>query len=789
MIDETVNFLLIPAFLVSACFLCQASWEIYRRNRRNPEHIYASLTTLALACAFIAHYIQHVAPVSWLLPVAAYLFYPLCFLSVSTSFLLNCRVTAYHNRLSAKGAAVLALLPHAAYAAMLLALGRDRLFPGLTGDGIWKAERLGMPMLAVMLPFGLLSAACMFIAVRAYRKSGVPSARRRYSILIRSNVYYFLATGLSVLFVFAADRGELLESLLLLSSLVWGISVRILMNRSDFLPSVERKFELLFQLSPAAIIIIDRNGTINEYNRSAEQLLDAYPGQLHGMNVARFFREQDLPMFGGHNALAIPGKPWLNKEIVVRSLRGAAITLIVDTEMIWVGEEWYVFAVLLDITERKERELHIAHLAHHDALTQLPNRLSFKLRLEQALAAARENGSRLAVMLIDLDRFKLINDTLGHQHGDEALLVIAERLRDVTGQRGFLARLGGDEFIFLFQHLAHDDDAAAMAEKMLTAFLMPVILQEQSFILGGSIGISMFPEDGDTPSILIRNADLAMYRAKGAGGSQYRFYQKEMNEAVMRSSLMEMELRRALERSELTLHYQPQFMLRDGSLTGMEALIRWHSAALGFVTPAEFIPVAEDTGLIVAIGDWVLQEACRQAAEWQAEGYRLVMSVNISSRQFMQPDFADRVETVIRRTGLDPELLCLEITESMIINDLGAARRMLGELEGMGVRIAIDDFGTGYSSLSVLMQLPVSAIKIDRSFVRDMEQDASIVRAIISMGHDLRKAVVAEGVEESGQRSLLRALGCDVMQGFLLSKPLTAEQATALLRAGRHTAV
>jgi diguanylate cyclase (GGDEF)-like protein/PAS domain S-box-containing protein len=776
MIDLLLSFL----FLIPSFFLMNTALEIFNRNRKHAENILASLKTFFIALMFFFEYIVQISLGAQALTIAIYGVYPAALLSAGTSVMLHFQISRLHHHISKKLVAVFSYFPLVAYFAVLITFGKSFLFSGIIEVDFWKVE--------ILAPFMLLLSSTLFlyfifntsVCVGAWRRS-IGLSKKRYSFLIRANV---CCQTFSLLIIVLAElpNSHIPSNIALFSSLVWGIALRILMIKYDFLPSIERKFELLYQLSPVSILLLDKNGVIMEANPSAEKLLGANPGDLTDVPFAEFIQEGESASFLEQYISDIPKRPWTNKEFVILNRQHIEKTLIADMEMLSGSEEWYVFAMLRDITTRKEEEKYIAHLAHHDALTQLPNRLFYKLKLEQSFEAVRRNGGWLAVMLIDLDRFKMINDTLGHQQGDEALLVVADRLNKITGANNLVARLGGDEFIILMPAVAEFDEIIQLAEDILNVFQIPVKLLGHDFFLNGSMGISIHPGNGDDPSSLIRQADIAMYQAKSSGGNQYRLYKKEMDNSIWRSSEMEIRLRKAMERNELSLHYQPQYAFADGSLTGMEALIRWNSKELGSVPPSEFIPVAEHTGMIIDIGKWVMKEACHQAVKWM-KVTPFVMSVNISSRQFMQPDFVAMVEEVLRTTGIEPQYLCLEVTESTVINNLDVARKMLDELVDIGIKIAIDDFGTGYSSLSVLKQLPLSIIKIDRSFIQDMGKDDSIVKAIISMGHDLGKEIVAEGVEDILQYERLKALRCYTGQGYLMSKPLPVEAVQSMLTA------
>jgi diguanylate cyclase (GGDEF)-like protein/PAS domain S-box-containing protein len=443
-------------------------------------------------------------------------------------------------------------------------------------------------------------------------------------------------------------------------------------------------------------------------------------------------------------------------------------------------------AIFSDITERKQAEERVRHLAHYDALTDLPNRTLFQDRLQQALIQAQRENNQVAVMFIDLDRFKVINDTLGHNIGDLLLQAVAQRLTNCIRQGDTVCRQGGDEFVILLPKINHAEDAALVAQKILESVAKPYYLDKHELHISSSIGISFYPNDGVTAEALMKNADVAMYRAKELGRNNYQFYMADMNARSFERLALETSLRRAIEHHELELYYQPLVESGNGKVIGMEALARWNHPDLGLVHPAQFIPLAEETGMIIAIGEWVLRSACTQAQAWHKEGYApLRVSVNLSARQFRQVDFVGSVRKILFETNFDPRYLELEVTESMLMHNIEENIATLNELKSMGISIAVDDFGTGYSSLNYLKRLPIDTLKIDRSFVGDVtanHDDAAIVDAIISLAQSLTLRVIAEGVESLEQQAFLEAHSCDEMQGYLFSHPLPAAQFIELLK-------
>ncbi|HLN25783.1 MAG TPA: EAL domain-containing protein, partial [Patescibacteria group bacterium] len=437
-------------------------------------------------------------------------------------------------------------------------------------------------------------------------------------------------------------------------------------------------------------------------------------------------------------------------------------------------------SVFSDISELHSKDEHIRHQAYHDALTDLPNRLLLEDRLGHAIEVGRRDDRRVALMFLDLDRFKVVNDSLGHDVGDLLLKQVADRLRDLLRRSDTVARLGGDEFIVVLSDIGSPAEVAEVAEKIILTLVRPMTLKDHEVHVGASIGITIFPQDGDDVTAMMKGADTAMYQAKAAGRNTYRFFDASMNGQAIERLNLEAALRRALDYGEFELFYQPKVDLRSGRTLGAEALIRWHSPDRGLVAPGLFIPVAEETGLISRIGDWVLEEACRQLVIWRGRGMvPISIAVNVSGLQFLNPGFAAKVAGLLTGHGLDPALLEIELTESTVMSKPEQAIAQLKLLSDMGVAVSIDDFGTGYSSLSYLKRLPVNTIKIDRSFVHDVDREsenAAIVKAILGLGDALGMSIIAEGVETDGEARHLVSAGCPVVQGFKYAKPLPAAE-------------
>ena len=466
-----------------------------------------------------------------------------------------------------------------------------------------------------------------------------------------------------------------------------------------------------------------------------------------------------------------------------------------DGSIIWISENArpiyeddgsvsYFEGTVTDITERKRFEETVQWQAFHDSLTGLPNRLLFQDRLDQAIATAIGRGKAGAVLFLDIDNFKRINDSLGHTAGDQLLQQVSVRLRSCLRPGDTLARMGGDEFTVLLPEVSDLDITRGVANRMLEALSRPIRVDNHDLFPTASIGISLFPRDGGDTATILKHADVAMYRVKDGGRGTFAVFAEEMNAQAYERLILGNSLRHAIDHDELVLYYQPQVDLKTGKIKGAEALVRWQHPEQGLIPPTKFIPVAEETGLILPLGEWVLREACRQAAIWQTAGHNIRIGVNLSARQFRSADLVETIAVILAQAGLKPEWLDLELTESAIIENGNAAVDMLVRLKNIGVSVSVDDFGTGYSSLSYLRRFPVDTLKVDRSFVMQVERDKrdqAVVRAIIELAHALGLNVTAEGVETEPQREILRAMGCNTMQGFLYSKPIPVAEFETLL--------
>ena len=541
----------------------------------------------------------------------------------------------------------------------------------------------------------------------------------------------------------------------------------------------------VFEHSTAAIMVIDPAGFIVRANQSfvdltdypLDEILDQTPYLLaadatQNAHLKKIFADLQKGVIG-----TFEGEVWFKRPNDERYPVWIGITAVQDED----GDLVSFVCFFNDISERKASEQHIHHLAYFDALTKLPNRSLFQERLQQTLSYASQHHKWLALMFLDLDRFKPINDSLGHAAGDKMLKEVARRLSDSVGPDDTVARMGGDEFTLLLKPEANREKALhramGLAEKILAALSEAFILEGREFFVSASIGVALSPQDGTESSQLMKNADTAMYHAKACGKDNYQLYKAQMNARALERLELESDLRHALELNQFKLAYQAQYSSDGLSLSGVEVLLRWEHPTRGVVPPMEFIPLLEELGLVVHVGDWVLREACLQMREWDERGFKVPkIGINLSARQFNDGQLHHRLTRILKDTGLEPQRLELELTESILMRDVNLALSVLRGFKRLGIGIAVDDFGTGYSSLNYLKQFPIDVLKIDRSFVDGLpsgEQDAQIARAIIAMAHSLNLKVIAEGVETSEQLAFLQRYHCDQVQGYLLGKPLS----------------
>ncbi|MBI5910497.1 MAG: EAL domain-containing protein [Betaproteobacteria bacterium] len=579
------------------------------------------------------------------------------------------------------------------------------------------------------------------------------------------------------------------------------LDVRV--DAEEALRASEERLHGIVHMAAEAIVVVDEQFHVALFNPAAEAIFGCSAAEAIGAGVERFIpqrlRDASRKYMAGFSAGAgacAGGASVMrmgdHAEIFGLRADGEEFPLELSLARITHSGKPLYSAVLNDVSARRRDAARLDVLANYDALTSLPNRALFRQRLQRSLVHAQRYNEGLAVVLIDLDRFKNVNDTLGHEVGDRVLRAVAERLKGCLREVDTLACLGGDEFAVLIEQVSDTRVVGSVARKLLQTVADLLVLDEQEYHITASIGISTYPADGSDGATLLKNADIAMHRAKERGMNNAQFYAAAMNAHSMARLSLETGLRHALERGEFLLHYQPKVDIVSGRIAGMEALVRWERPGSGMVPPADFIPLAEETGLIVPIGAWVLKAACERNRAWQRQGMPpLRVAVNLSARQFVQANLVSDVARVLDASGLAPAWLELEITESMVMGDPERAIQTLRQLKSMGVALAIDDFGTGYSSLGYLKRFPIDNIKIDRSFIKDIPRnndDATITRTIIDLTHNLRLKVVAEGVETAAQLNFLREHGCDEMQGYYFSRPLAEDAFSTLVQAQENKA-
>ncbi|MGZ4163345.1 MAG: putative bifunctional diguanylate cyclase/phosphodiesterase [Tumebacillaceae bacterium] len=599
---------------------------------------------------------------------------------------------------------------------------------------------------------------------------------------------YLLDGGAVTLNGANSDYLWLIESMLTCLAVIYVIRIISDLKRVEHrLAEQEQQYKSLFENNSDAIYTLDLQGNFLSSNPACSEVLgysaeelSAKSGSLqHAMSQEDFERSQR------HFQKAKEGQA-TEYDVTVTNKEGKQLDLHVTNVPIVVNDEIVgVYGIARDITEHNLAEERIRHLAYYDMLTDLPNRAMFEELIKQELERARDEKRMLAVLLLDVDGFKYINDTFGHTLGDLLLKTVAYRMTNSLSEDTIVSRSGGDEFVFLLPKIGNVEDAVKLAQNILDMMSKPFLLKGNELFLTASIGISVYPNDGTDFNELIQHADTAMYRAKDLGRNNYQLYTSGMNAHMLPRLSLEKDLRNALDNNELLVYYQPQVSANTGEVTGLEALIRWKNPRLGMISPGEFIPLAEETGLIVPIGEWVLRTACRQNKAWQEMGFPpMRVAVNLSMRQFGRDDFVETVARVLEETRLEPKYLDLEITESITMQNVERTVKMLHDLKNLGVQISLDDFGTGYSSLSYLKHFPLHMLKIDQSFVRDIttdSDDAAICSSIIALAHSLQLSVIAEGVEEEAQLAYLLKHGCVEMQGYLFSPPKPAADIEEML--------
>lgn len=568
--------------------------------------------------------------------------------------------------------------------------------------------------------------------------------------------------------------------------------VRDITERKQFLKQLQL-LASVFDNTSEGILITDPDGRIERVNPSFTRITGYTPGEITGKNPREFKSDRNSPRLYEKMWTSLSSAGQWAGEILNRRKDGSIYPARLSITAIGspVGHVRHYVGLFHDITEVKHNEKQLKYQAYHDALTGLPNRQLFGDRLAQALVHGRRTGREVAILFLDLDNFKDINDSIGHHMGDLFLKAVAARLQECCRKEDTVSRFGGDEFLIILTDLMEGVRYAIDVVRRIKASLsVAIVIDGHEMVAKTSIGVTVSPQDGDDVETLLKNADMAMYRVKESGKNDYAFYTKSMNTTLLKRLRLEADLKNALEKGEFLLHFQPKVNIASGRICGCEALIRWRRAGGGLVSPSEFIPLAEETGLILPMGEWVLQRAAKAARQWHLAGLEgISVAVNLSARQFQDKSLAQKVADILAQEGLPPELLNLEVTENTVMKDVAAAIETMGRIEKMGVSISIDDFGTGYSSLNYLKRFPIDVLKIDSSFVRDIPEDpddVAIAKTILSLARNMKLKVVAEGVEKDSQLRFMAAHGCDEIQGYLFSRPLEEAAFTRLLREDRR---
>ncbi|UJF34137.1 putative bifunctional diguanylate cyclase/phosphodiesterase [Paenibacillus hexagrammi] len=765
----------IPIFL-----LFYMTLEVYRRDPGNELNRVAALFFFTTLLFFISNFLFSMVPISYAVHLVLKVYY-------LSSYVLMCLALHFCKGISGRYLTMSKSLYTAlCYApmvpAVLLFIPVDWISVTFTESGLWRYQHPSLVLNIMTLGSGFYTivVCTVFVAsgFRHVKKFDLNVKRKQMRTLLLGVLY---ASAWAIPFTLNKRPSFLPDSVNVpefgsYAILIFTYFLRKAMVKYDLLPSIERKYKALYELSPLSMITIDADGFIKDINPQGANLLQMAPNELLSQQIEEFMFPYSLEQARSYDHPLEKGAV-IRGDFMILTRSGVKKYVKAESQFIESQDEVLQYVVLLDVTSAKEAEEQVMYISYHDKLTGLVNREYFHRQLVRHLTGCKRTP--FAVMLLDLDEFKQINDTQGHVVGDFILKKVAEQLLALTPRDVTVARLGGDEFALIVPGLVDREQIAELARQILMGFKIPFSYEEQSFYMTSSMGICCFPEHGESPDELLQFADIAMYQAKKLGRNQFALYEASLHHEEQDRHLMNLGVRKGLEEGEFVLHYQPQIDVRSGTVIGVEALIRWNRPDVGFVPPNEFIPLAEESGIIVEIGYWVLDTACQQLQHWLQSGMAPIsMSINLSAKQFLDVHFSGRLAETLERTGIEPHLLCLEITENTAMYDSEHVMNICQEIMNLGVKLSIDDFGTGYSSLALLKRLSVHSIKIDRSFVKDMlgsENDKAIIHAIIAMSHSLGKRVVAEGVEEQEQWEMLQGLGCDEIQGYYISRPLPAK--------------
>ncbi|WP_248930164.1 EAL domain-containing protein [Paenibacillus hamazuiensis] len=753
-------------FLLPVFGLFYMAVDIYQRNKNSALNRIASLFMLTSMLLPFGSFLLSVLPAAYTEQMA------LTFIYIPSQAVM-CLVILYCARLTDLYRGVSRMLMHVVCfapgaAGIVLLTPAEWISIDIIRHGSWIAQYPGPGLLVFSVICSMYTCAvCIFMSVSSYRYV------KRQNLTLKIKQMKSVLSGLvlgaawAIPLSFCKNPGFLpadmpLPNLGIFGILIFARFLRHAMVRYDFMPSIERKYRALYEMSPLSILLLDRDGVIKEANPQASYLLGCDVSTPIGRSFRDYVRTEVHPA----NQL------WKGDFEIVAD-QGESRCIRAESEYVATASDLFQCVILLDVTDKKLAEDQVRYLAYHDPLTGLANRIEFRLKLQTELSL----GNSFVLLLLDLDHFKQINDTQGHHVGDLLVKHVAEQLRKRLSAGTIVARLGGDEFAVIRRMPLHEP-IADFCRSLIDSIRSPFYLNDKQYDISASMGVCLSPEHGSDADELLQYADIAMYQAKKLGKNRYVMYSPELHRVEQARFQLERSIREGLERGEFTLHYQPQVAIRTGEIVGAEALIRWHKQGVGMIPPGEFIPLAEETGVIADIGYWVLQTVCRQIRVWSESGLPpICISMNLSAKQFLDPGFPAHLSDTLARTGIDPSLLCLEITERTALTDESYSLQLCRDIIGLGVKLSIDDFGTGYSSFSLLKQLSVDSVKIDRSFIKDMAQDESdraIINAIIAMSRSLGKKVIAEGVEHEDQWNMLRMMECDEVQGYYVSKPLTA---------------
>lgn len=769
----TLFMISIAAYLLPVLLLFYMAVEIYHRDRNNPTYRVTSYFFIAMMILMLGFFLLNFSPLEYANGlVIAFILIP-AFLTLSLE--LHFVASLVGKQLEIPHRILIAICYIPSLPILLLLLPIDGISLNYVKVSAFTYVYPSRLLIVILSATVIYTSIIVFYFLFAFFKN----TKNSTAFQLKRKLVALISQGLIITGIISAALGAYLKRpsfipddlglphLASYGLFVSALILRYAMVKYDFLPSIERKYQILYDKSPMSILLLDEQMIIRDANPEAVVLFQYSKRELINHNFNEFVSD--------------PSNTVLFSEIfTINTASGDVKYVKAKSEYVVTEGEQFQFLVLLDVTDVKQAERRANYHACHDQLTGLANRYMFGKYLGEQLSQSIEFHSPFALVVIDLDGFKQLNDTQGHHAGDILLEMVARSLENNTPDEAFIARFGGDEFALIIPNIPSLEAVHQMCQQLLKGFNTPFIYNNKSFTITASIGVSIYPSHGIQSEELLHQADIAMYQGKKMGKNRYVIYDSSLRNQISELYLTVESVRTGLAEGRFQLHYQPQFDMRMGKITGTEALIRWDYPDNGTISPAKFIPLAEESGAIVEIGYWVLDTACEQLQKWMEQDLPPIqMSINLSAKQFLDPHFPDRLANTLSRTGVNPKLLCLEITEHTAMTNEQYSLNICEQILNMGVKLSIDDFGTGYSSLSLLKNLSVHSIKIDRSFVKDMisdESDRAIIKAIIAMSHNLGKRVIAEGVEQSGQWEMLQDFGCDDIQGFYVSKPLSAEE-------------